>query len=165
MSENAGPASGDTAAVETTHPEGRFFLISGPGSDAVATALTARLPRAASVDGQVVDAMFVADDVPQLERLFLRWTAGIALADSFRYAGFDAVVSESVPEQHIEDFLDFAAPATVHLVRLDDAGDAQGRWGLCLPAGPAEEVVDAILARLDDARIETDDVDPEGEGR
>ena len=93
----------------TMDAEGRLFVLTGPGADDVARALTAALPRAASVDGAVIEAMFTgeggvspSDARTALETRYLRYTAGIALADSFRLAGFDAVVAEDVPDDHLE---------------------------------------------------------------
>lgn len=167
-------------------PEGRLFVLTGPGADDVARALTAALPRAASVDGAVVEAMFtgeggvVASDTrSELERRHLRYTAGIALADSFRLAGYDAVVAEDVPAEHLEAYLDFADPAPVYLVHLlgGDAGDAadpgavgeagtegaaeasdraeeEAVPGLVLPGTDAEALAAQIVARAEEARVD-----------
>lgn len=137
-------------------PEGRFFLLSGAGADDVARALTARLPRAASVDGPVVGAMFGGDaEGSGLEQTFLRYTAGIALADSFRLAGYDAVVADDVPAEHLEAYLDFASPTPIHLVRLgaSPAGDLPG---LGLTADAPDAFVEEILARLPESVVETE---------
>ena len=142
----------------TTGDEGRFFLVTGPNAEAVATALAAALPRAATVDGQVVGAMFMPDPDgarADLEQLFLRFTAGIALADSFRLAGYDAVVADDVPAEHLEAYLDFASPTPIHLVRLgaSPAGDLPG---LGLTADAPDAVVEEILARLPESVVETE---------
>ncbi|GAB46987.1 hypothetical protein [Mobilicoccus pelagius] len=151
--------------------EGRLFVLTGPGADDVARALTAALPRAASVDGAVVEAMFTgeggvapSDARTELERRYLRYTAGIALADSFRFAGYDAVVAEDVPGEHLEAYLDFAEPAPVHLVHLtggaesaDDtgaAGDAGPGRGLVLAGDEPRALAAQIVERADEARVD-----------
>ena len=154
-----------THADDVTAPEGRLFVLTGPGADDVARALAATLPRAASVDGAVVEAMFAGEDgiAPsdtrsELERRYLRYTAGIALADSFRLAGYDAVVAEDVPPDHLEAYLDFADPAPVHLVRLTGAhgapDDTENPPGLLLPGTDPHALATQIVAHADGARID-----------
>ena len=150
--------------------EGRLFVLTGPGADDVARALTAALPRAASVDGAVVEAMFAgesgiapSDTRTDLERRYLRYTAGIALADSFRFAGYDAVVAEDVSPAHLEDYLDFAEPTLVRLVRLvggeepvadPDIADAV-TGGIEIDGTDPQAAVAQIIARADDAIVST----------
>lgn len=142
----------DTEPDRHDEHQGRFILLTGPGADTIAPALAGRLPKAATVDGATVAAMFAAEATPGLEAMFLRYTAGIALADSFRLAGFDAVVAEDVPDDHLEAYLDFASPATVFLVRL---GADDDRPGLAVPGGNAgDDTVATILARLEEARVD-----------
>ncbi len=150
----------------TTGDEGRFFLVTGPNAEAVATALAAALPRAATVDGQVVGAMFTPDPDgarADLEQLFLRFTAGIALADSFRLAGFDAVVTEDVPPAYLEDYLDFAEPTPVRLVRLAGSDEPAGgpevastvTGGIEIDGTDPQAAVAQIIARADEAIVST----------
>ncbi|WP_217991171.1 hypothetical protein [Mobilicoccus massiliensis] len=156
------PSDDNTANTDSTDStEGRFFLITGPGADDVARALSAALPRAASVDGAVVAAMFSSSDAgasgrDEMERRFLRYTAGIALADSFRLAGYDAVVAEDVPLEHLEAYLDFASPTPVHLVRLGDEFDTDA-VGLGVSDDDAEAIAAQIVRRADEAVVEAPD--------
>jgi|GEM_PF-1433866 len=168
----------------TMDAEGRLFVLTGPGADDVARALTAALPRAASVDGAVIEAMFTgeggvspSDARTALETRYLRYTAGIALADSFRLAGFDAVVAEDVPDDHLEAYLDFAAPTPVHLVQLSvgegGAGARDGEDGTAGDVAPAATPVPGLVLTGHDpvtlaaeiaARAEEARVDPPVEG-
>jgi hypothetical protein len=149
---------------------GRLFLVTGPEATervAVAAALARSLDRSAVVDGAAIDRMLVSGRVPvdgaltaeRLGQLLLRWSAALAAAETFQLEGFDAVVTDDVQGAHVEDFLDLAAPETVHLVVLRHPSLEPGtpRWGLWVDGGdrsPEETSLD-ILSRLDDARVVT----------
>lgn len=156
--------------VDPGPARGRLFLVTGPDSDerlGVATALVRSLDRSALVDGEVVDRMLVSGRVPaegpltaeRLGQLLLRWSAALAVAETFQLEGFDAVVTDDVQGSHVEDFLDLAAPETVHLVVLRHPSLEPGtpRWGLWVDGGArsAHETSVDILGRLDDARVAT----------
>lgn len=165
-------------------PPGRLLLVTGaPGTDrtTVAYAVAARLPRAVHVDAQAVHEMVVSGAVPMpewmteptsepappeaVEQLFLRWLAGIAVAETYQRAGFDAVISDEVPGDFLDDLLDFVSPAPLHLVVLDPAAAARlgaadgGPRGVGLRLDPGalgpEATADAVLARLDEALVDT----------
>ncbi len=115
---------------EPAHPPGRLIVVTGAqaaGKTTAAYAVAARLPRAVHVDGDAIHRMVVSGKVPMtlpapapaVEQLFLRWLAGIAVAETYQRAGFDAVVSDNIFGKFLEDFLDFVAPAPVHLVVLN----------------------------------------------
>lgn len=150
-------------APEAAAEDGRLILVTGPGARASAQALASKLTRATCVDGAVLGAMIPEAAVSELEARFLRYTAGIALADSFRLAGFDVVLTEDVPDQHVEDYLDFAAPTPIHLVRIDDpapGGSVDDQelsgMGIVVVPGTPDSVADAVMARLDDSVIGTE---------
>ena len=92
-------------------------------------------------------------------QLLLRWSASIAAAETFLLEGYDAVVSDDVQGDRLEDFLDLAAPETVHLVVLRHPALAADtpHWGLWVEAGDRqpERVAADVLSRLDDARVVT----------
>ena len=149
---------------------GRLFLVTGPDAVervAVAVALARALDRSALVDGEAVDGMLVSGRVPtggpltaeRLGQLLLRWSAALAAAETFQLEGFDAVVTDDVQGPHVEDFLDLAAPETVHLVVLRHPSLQPGtpRWGLWVDGGDrsAEETITHVLDHLDDARVVT----------
>ena len=147
---------------------GRLFLVTAPSEDpaaAVALELGRRLPRCLVVAGSQVDAMVVsgrapADDVglEGVRHRLLRWSACLAAAEAYQLEGFDAVVHDVVIGGHLEDFLDLAAPETVHVVVLDDPhASATPRWGLWLDAnaGPPGDLADAVLANLEEAEVRT----------
>ena len=100
---------------------GRLFLVTGPDAAerlAVASSVARALDRCALVDGAQVDRMLVSGRVPVggpltgelLGQLLLRWSASIAAAETFLLEGYDAVVSDDVQGDRLEDFLDLAAP-------------------------------------------------------
>ncbi len=147
---------------------GRLFLITAPSEDAaaaVALELGRRLPRCLVVAGSQVDAMLVSGRPPSddvglegVRHRLLRWSACLAAAETYQLEGFDAVVSDVITGGHLEDFLDLAAPETVHVVVLDDPRlSATPRWGLWLDAGaaPPGTLAEAVLAHLDDATVRT----------
>ena len=151
---------------------GRLFLVTGPDADAraaVASALARALERSAVVDGAQIDRMLVAGRVPvgetltgeQLGQLLLRWSVALAAAETFQLEGFDAVVTDDVQGDRVEDFLDLAAPEAVQLVVLrHPALEADTpHWGLWVEPGDRhpEQIAADILSRLDDARVVTED--------
>ena len=115
-------------------PPGRLVLVTGAqaaGKTTVARAVAARLPRAVHVDGAAIHAMVVTGEVPltlpappeAVEQLFLRWLGSIAVAETYQRAGFDAVISDTVFGDFLEDFLDFVSPAPLHLVVLNPSAE------------------------------------------
>ncbi|HEX5968431.1 MAG TPA: hypothetical protein VFY88_08145, partial [Intrasporangium sp.] len=151
---------------------GRLFLVTAPRQDAaaaVAVELAHRLPRCLVVAGSQVDAMVVSGRAPDddvglegVRHRLLRWSACLAAAEAYQLEGFDAVVHDVVTGGHLEDFLDLAAPETVHVVVLDDPRvSATPRWGLWLDASaaPPGNVAEAVLSHLDSAKVLTTEPD------
>lgn len=149
-------------------PRGRLFLVTSPRPEAaaaVAVELAHGLPRCVVVAGSQVDAMVVSGRAPDddvglegVRHRLLRWSACLAAAEAYQLEGFDAVVHDVVTGGHLEDFLDLAAPETVHVVVLDDPRvSATPRWGLWLDAGAASsgDLADAVLAHLEEAKVRT----------
>ncbi|GAA6524653.1 hypothetical protein [Intrasporangium sp. DVR] len=168
---------------------GRLILVTSASTATageVAAALGQTLPRCAVVGGGVVDAMVVtgraaeplsdeagdalraATDPAVAGQLLLRWSACLALAETFQLEGFDVVVHDVVLGDHLEDFLDLAAPEPVHVIVIGDPiGSTTPRWGLWLDPAPAPDVTAAaVLARLDEAVVLTaEPADPHDGGR
>ena len=46
----------------------------------------------------------------------LRWSAALAVAETYQLEGFDAVVAEDALGDRLEDFLDLVEPEPVHVV-------------------------------------------------
>jgi hypothetical protein len=146
---------------------GRLFLVTAPDGEslrAVAGALASRLPRSILVVGSVVDGMVVsnppdegASALERTARLLLRWSACLAIAETYQLEGFEAVIADDVRGDHLEDFLDLAAPETVHVLVLDDpSSSTTPAWGLWLDSDLAPDVLaDAALQRLDEAKVAT----------
>jgi hypothetical protein len=153
---------------------GRLFVVTGaePGTrSSVAVAMASRLDRSVTVDCAVFDRMIVSGREPEpddgswrephlgrIRQRLLRWSAGLATAEAYQLEGFDAVVSDDLGGERLEDFLDLAAPESVLLVVLDDGSDLETpRWGLWVRSAgrPPADLADAVLSRLDEARVET----------
>jgi len=156
--------------VDPDPARGRLFLVTGADAServTVAQAVARALERSALVDGAEIDRMLISGRVPlggpltgeQLRQLLLRWSATIAAAETFQLEGYDAVVTDDVRGDRVEDFLDLASPETVHLVVLrHPALEAHTpHWGLWVEAGDRapEQIAAEILNRLDDARVVT----------
>lgn len=127
-------ADADERVDDAEGTRGRLFLVTGAqaaGKTTVARALAGSFDRAVAIDGDVFDHMVVSgrdpDDEPprpeQLRQLFLRWSAAIATAETYRLEGFDAVISDTVLDGFLEDFLDLASPEPVHLVVLHPSAE------------------------------------------
>ena len=171
MSDDADPYEADDADDVV---RGRLFVVTGPHAperSQVATALARRSTRAIAIDCSSFDTMLVTgrqdyDDPPTLEQirqLFLRWSAGIATAETYLLEGFDAVVSDAILGSFLDDFLDLVTPEPVHLVVLGDAMDpalgSTPRYGLWLDTGARspDEAARDVLASLEESLVVTDE--------
>lgn len=129
-------ADADERAGDGGGTRGRLFLVTGAqaaGKTTVARALAGGFGRAVAIDGDAFDHMVVSgrdlyDEPPRPERLrllFLRWSAAIAIAETYQLEGFDAVISDNVLGGFLEDFLDLASPEPVHLIVLHPSADVR----------------------------------------
>lgn len=115
---------------------GRLFVIGGMpgvGTSSVGLALAETLGRAIFIDGATIGDMVVSgrvehdEDEPSqdaVEQVLFRYAGGLVLADTYRAAGFDAVIAEAVGGEFLDDYLQIAAPETLHLVMLHPSTDA-----------------------------------------
>ena len=157
---------------------GRLVLVTGADASSLgqlARAVGERLGDAVVVDGQVLDAMLVGKgpvgnawgagtvgDVALVRRQLLRWSAGLALAETYLIEGYDVVVADRVEGDRLEDYLDLAAPEPVHLVvvgaGIDPSTPGWGLWVTTPPetgdaealAGTAAEVVERLAESVVD---------------
>jgi len=148
-------------------PRGRLFVVTGsPGGTRleVARALADRLGECILVDADVLEAMVVGRPAVRpsssdlLRLRLLRWSACIAIAETYQLDGVDAVVTDELLDESVEAFLDLAAPEPVHLVVVDDgAMGSTPHWGLWLASAvsDAETAADIILERLSDSLVAT----------
>ncbi|WP_323096797.1 hypothetical protein [Intrasporangium sp. YIM S08009] len=166
------PDPADASASPTT--PGRLVLVTGAdasGLGRLARAVGERLGGALVVDGQALDAMLVGDasaplvpptGVALVRRQLLRWSAGLALAETYLIEGHDVVVADRVEGERLEDYLDLAAPQPVHLVvvgaGIDPSTPGWGLWVTTPPetgdedslAGTAAEVVERLAESVVD---------------
>ncbi|MDE9364175.1 hypothetical protein PZ938_01015 [Luteipulveratus sp. YIM 133132] len=113
---------------------GRLFVITGiqgAGKTTIGTALARTLNRSVFIDGDLVGSVVVSGREPMsepasqeaIEQLLFRYVGALVLADTYRTAGFDAVIADNIFGDYLEDFLELAAPETVHLVMLHPSQD------------------------------------------
>ncbi|GAB3876888.1 hypothetical protein [Terrabacter terrigena] len=154
---------------------GRLVLVTGAdasGLGRLGRAIGERLGDSVVVDGQVLDSMLVGPSrgehaealtgVALVRRQLLRWSAGLALAETYLIEGYDVVVADRVEGDRVEDYLDLAAPEPVHLVvvgtGIDPATPGWGLWVTTPPdpddaeslAGTAAEVVERLVESVVD---------------
>ncbi|GAB2757121.1 hypothetical protein ACXR8F_00670 [Terrabacter sp. AAH1] len=165
-----------TASVpEPAGTPGRLVLVTGADASSLGRlgrAIGERLGSSVVVDGQVLDAMLVEaaqgdsggelTAVGLIRRQLLRWSAGLALAETYLIEGYDVVVVDRVEGDRLEDYLDLAAPAPVHLVvvgtGIDPSTPGWGLWVTTPPdtddaeslAGTAAEVVERLAESVVD---------------
>ncbi|MGO4598134.1 hypothetical protein [Terrabacter sp. 2RAF25] len=164
-------SSGLVGGSDAPDARGRLFLLTGADASSLgqlARAIGGRLGASVVVDGPVLDGMLVAPagdgEHPLLEdtgvrlvrRQLLRWSAGLALAETYLIEGYDVVVADRVEGDRLEDYLDLAAPEPVHLVvvgtGIDPSTPGWGLWVTTPPvtgdpeslAGTAAEVVERL---------------------
>lgn len=118
---------------------GLLLVISGPsaaGKTTIAREIAGRLDRAIHIDGDVIQNTVVAGsirmEVPPppgaLDQLRLRFRAALAVANLYRDAGFDAILSDNFFGEEARRFLTIALDVhrsrSVHFVMLNPTIDA-----------------------------------------
>jgi hypothetical protein len=155
--------------LDESGPRGRLVLVTAVRADAraaLASAVAARLPRAVVVDGAALEAAVTGGAVPgwdepptseQLRSRLLRWSAALAVAETYQLEGLDAVVAEDALGDRLEDFLDLVEPEPVHVVVVRDGADpATPHWGLWVDGtDPVDATADDVVTRLADALVAT----------
>ncbi|MEW1954045.1 hypothetical protein [Terrabacter sp. NPDC080008] len=162
-------------SAEPPGARGRLVLVTGADASALgqlARAVGELLGDALVVDGQVLESMLVGaaspaprpdDGVALVRRQLLRWSAGLALAETYLIEGHDVVVADRVEGDRLEDYLDLAAPEPVHLVvveaGIDPSTPAWGLWvttqpGTGAPADMADMAAE-VVERLAESLVDT----------
>lgn len=158
--------------TDAADPRGRLVLVTAARErdrTTLARAVAERLGQAVVVDGSALEAAVTTgpsagwDEPPtpqQLRLRLLRWSAALAVAETYQLEGFDAVVAEDALGDRLEDFLDLVEPEPVHVVVVRDAADATTpHWGLSVSPAADEAGVpglaDEVVERLTEAVVET----------
>lgn len=120
-------------------PTGLLIVVSGPtasGKTTVGHELAVRLDRAIHIDGDFIQGLIVTGsitmDVPPppgaLDQLRMRFRAALTVANLYRDAGFDAIISDNLFEEEAQRFIVSAlqshVPKLVHFVMLNPSVDA-----------------------------------------
>lgn len=119
---------------------GLLLVISGPsaaGKTTIGREIAGRLDRAIHIDGDVIQNLVVSGsirmEVPPppgaLDQLRLRFRAALAVANLYRDAGFDAILSDNLFGEEVRRFLTAAAldvhpRRPVHFVMLNPTVEA-----------------------------------------
>lgn len=155
-------ASGAREPASPPPPAGRLLLVTGPmspGCHHLAWAMARHLEESVVLDGPILAGMVAserasaADELGAIRTALLRFCGEIALAETYRRAGYDVVVVDDVADQRLADFRDLCAPDDVYLVVLDGT-EATYPGGLHVTS--AEDVgalAASVLARLDEALL------------
>jgi hypothetical protein len=157
------------SGTEEPGPRGRLLLVTADGASAraaLASAVAGHLERAVVVDGAALEVAvgLGAAEAPsgpatadQLRMRLLRWSAALAVAETYQLEGFDAVVAEDALGDRLEDFLDLVEPEPVHVVVVRDGADpGTPHWGLWVDGTvPVEQTAADVVDRLQDALVVT----------
>ena len=165
-SAGTGPQDGPDRAEEAQQtpppPAGRLIVVTGPlgpGCHRLAWAMARRLDQSVVVDGPIL-AGFVASEhasaageLGTIRTSLLRYCAQIALAETYRRAGYDVLIVEDLPGQRLVDFLGLASPDQVHLIVVDGTPPSYPQGLHVLTQADMEDVATDVLARLGDALL------------
>lgn len=159
--------SGENAEIDdpmgaeaSSAPMGRLIVVTGPmgpGCHRLAWAMARRLDQSVVIDGPILAAMIAsehasgADELGTIRTALLRYCAQIALAETYRRAGYDVLVVEDLPERRLADFRDLCSPDGIHLVVLDGSEQTYPLGMRLLSTEDVEAQASDVLARLDQA--------------
>lgn len=153
-------ADDDPDPGQVPAPTGRLIVVTGPmgpGCHRLAWAIARQLEESVVLDGPILAAMVAserasgADELGTIRTVLLRYCAQIAMAETYRRAGYDVLVVEDLPDRRLADFRDLSEPDRVHLVVLDGS---EQTYPLGLRLQSTEDVdaqATEVLTRLDEA--------------
>jgi hypothetical protein len=143
-------------------PMGRLIVVTGPmgpGCHRLAWAMARRLDQSVVVDGPILAAMVAsehasgADELGTIRTALLRYCAQIALAETYRRAGYDVLVVEDLPERRLADFRDLCSPDEIHLIVLDGTEETYPLGLRLLSTEDVDAQAVAVLARLQESLL------------
>lgn len=160
--QGGGPAEDPGGAEDTPAPVGRLLVVTGPMGPQchrLAWAVARRLEESVVIDGPILAAMVAserasgADELGTIRTSLLRYCAQIALAETYRRAGYDVVVVEDLPGDRLRDFRDLAEPDELHLIVLDGSQETYPGGLHVLSVEDADALAASVLTRLPEALL------------
>ncbi|MBW3084539.1 hypothetical protein KEM60_00727 [Austwickia sp. TVS 96-490-7B] len=162
MNEPHDNPSAATGHPDIPPPDGRLIVISGPmggGCHRLAWAMARLCEQSVVLDGPILAGMVAserasgADELGTIRTSLLRYCGHIALAETYRRAGYDVIIVEDLPEARLDDFLDLACPDDVHLIVLDGSHATYPQGLHVLFEDDLERQAVRLLERLDEALL------------
>lgn len=145
---------------------GLLIVISGPaaaGKTTIGRQIAARRDRAIHIDGDFIQNLIVTGsitmDIPPppgaLDQLRLRFQAALNIANLYRGAGFDAIISDNLFEEEAHQFIKLAIDShpsrSIHFVMLNPSVDAiWDRYGQRPGGGYTATLTPEVLKRAVD---------------
>lgn len=157
-----GASQDPTGAGDLPAPVGRLILVTGPmgpGCHRLAWAMARRLDQSVVIDGPILAAMVAsehasgADELGTIRTALLRYCGQIALAETYRRAGYDVIVVEDLPGRRLDDFRDLCEPDDVHLIVLDGSEQTYPLGLRVLSTEDVDAQAGELLGRLDEALL------------
>lgn len=143
-------------------PAGRLLVITGPlgpGCHRLAWAIARRLEQSVVLDGPILAGLVAserasaADELGQVRTALLRYCGEVALAETYRRAGYDVIVVEDLPGRRLGDFVDLASPDDIYLVVVDGSQATYPRGLRVTSSADTEALAESVLARLPTALL------------
>ncbi len=120
-----------------------------------------RLDQSVVVDGPILAGIVASEhasaagELGMIRTCLLRYCAEIALAETYRRAGYDVLIVEDLPGQRLNDFLDLVSPDSVHLIVVDGSPPSYAHGLPVLTRPDMEGLAREVLGRLTESLLDS----------